>query len=60
MFVGDDVVMLEVVVPSSMLALAEGKRANAVPKIANEAAMMAAANLAFIIHGVNLCNIRSI
>src|SRR5690606_7619735 len=57
MFMEDIVVVFEVVVSLPMLALVDGKRANVVPKIANEAAMIAAANLAFIVHGVNFCNI---
>lgn len=58
-FVLEDVVVFEVV-SLYTLAVAVGNRANAVPKIANEAIMTAVANLAFIVHGVNLCNIRAI
>lgn len=60
MFVPEDVVVFEVGVPLYKLAVAVGNSANAVPKIANEAAMTATASLAFIVHGMNLCNIRGI
>jgi hypothetical protein len=60
MLLEDVVVAFEAVVPENTLALAKGKKANAMAKIANEVAMTAAANLAFIVHCVNLCNIRSI